>query len=268
MDLTRADHVVGSTGSDMINRLERWYRVLATGIGFLVFGVLVLFLSVMIWCSPRVEEARRHSRRKQRLASLAFRAFLGFLYEIGVFRKLEFRGLDRIPRDESCVFVSNHPTLLDPVVLLSVLGPADCILKEKHMSFFAVISRWFNYIPDQSSTELFDECVDRLEDGHSLMLFPERTRSPEGGLRPFSRVPAQVCLAADCPVVPVLIEVNHHAFGKDQAWYEVPPEPLHMRVTFFDPHKPDVRGRFSAASRTCVDAWERFYERHLPVESL
>ncbi len=252
----------------MIDRIERWYRMLATAIGFLVFGVLVLFLSIMIGCSPRVEEGRRHSVRKQRLASFVFRYFLGFLYWIGVFRDLEFRGVDRIPRDEPCVFISNHPTLLDPVILLSVVGPADCIVKEKHMAFFTFICRWFNHIPDRTSTELFDECVERLKEGRNLLLFPERTRSPEGGLRPFSRVPAQVCLASECEVVPMLIELNHHAFGKDQSWYDVPPEPLRVRVSIFEPHSPRVDGRFSVASRKCVDAWERFYERRVPVELL
>lgn len=250
-----------------MSRLFRWYRILATGIGFLVFGIGLFAFSLLLLCTPR-RRVVCSSRRKQKFASSAMSLFLDFLRTICVIDEVEYEGRVHLPDENGYAVIANHPTLLDPVFMMAVLGPVDCIVKDKHTPFFGILGRWLHYIPDQSSTALFEQCVERIEQKRNLLLFPEQTRSPEGGLQSFSRVPAQVCLASDCLVIPVLIECNHHAFGRDQSWYEVPPDPLRVRVTFFDPYRPEFYGRFSEQSRKLTDQWETIYRDFLPVESL
>ncbi len=250
----------------VFRRLFRWYRVPATGLCFLVFGLGAMIFSLLLLITPKGKsrEARDASRRNmQEFTSLAFRAFLTFMWGVGILGRLEYRGLDNLPENEPCVIVANHPTLIDPVMLIGAIGKVDCIMKDKHMKIFGVIARHLGYIQDTDSIGLFDECEKRIRDGHRLLLFPERTRSPAYGLRDFSRVPAQVTIGAGCKLVPVLIDYNYQTLRRDQSWYDVPPEPMELTVTFFEPFKPELDGSFSEQSRKLTNRLKAFYREQL-----
>lgn len=63
-------------------------------------------------------------------------------------------------------------------------------------------------IPNDAGTAFIERAQDCFEEGCSLMIFPEGTRSPKGGLRNFSLGAAQVALRKGVPVVKVLVTCN------------------------------------------------------------
>ena len=60
--------------------------------------------------------------------------------------------------------------------------------------------------------------VERLRAGHSVVVYPEGTRTPAEGLRPFQRGAAHIALRAGCDVVPVCITVTPRALMQGQGW--------------------------------------------------
>jgi 1-acyl-sn-glycerol-3-phosphate acyltransferase len=53
-------------------------------------------------------------------------------------------------------------------------------------------------------------------------MFPEGTRSPEAGLRPFRAGAAHIASRAGVPVVPVLVRCDPPTLLRGDAWWKVP----------------------------------------------
>src|SRR5206468_133932 len=82
-----------------------------------------------------------------------------------------------------------HPSLIDIVLLLARLPQADCIVKTAARTnpFMRGIVTSTGYLANDHGDVLVDACADRIRRGRSVVLFPEGTRSPRGGLGRFQR---------------------------------------------------------------------------------
>ena len=109
------------------------------------------------------------------------------------------------------VVIANHPSLLDVVILISLIPNANCIVKGSLVQnkFISLIIRNL-YIPN---TLPFDEQLERakksmLEDGNNLIIFPEGTRSKPGEPWYFKKGAARFALYANADVVPIYFGGN------------------------------------------------------------
>ncbi len=257
---------MGRFWNNLISKLDRGWRIFGTGLSFLVFygmGILVS-LPVKLHASV-ISEDQVDYRNRQRLVGGAFRLFRGFMKGVGVIRDVDYYGDEHIPEDEPFVLVANHPTLIDVINLVGRVPVVDCVVKKKiwNSPFMGSIVQAADYIPEEYSVSLFEDCVERVNQGRSILIFPEGTRSPKNGLREFSRVVAQVALETRCKIVPAIIECNHSTLRRDQAWYEVPPEALHVTITFCQPWDVTPGDSFASETRRLTDRLRTFYEKKL-----
>jgi len=165
--------------------------------------------------------------------------------------------------------VANHPTLLDAVFLISLMPRADCIVKADILSnpFMRSVARCTGYLSNELQEELIEACAERLRSGRSLVLFPEGTRSPKGGLGPFQRGAAHVALASGVSLRPVVIRCDPPGLMRGQKWYDVADRGLEISLECEEPihvpeSPPDGRGRGAAARRVTAELRD-FYAKRL-----
>lgn len=112
------------------------------------------------------------------------------------------------------VYMANHQSLFDIPVLIATL-PGQSRFMAKRSLFLIPFFGWAlwvgGFIPvdrrDRSrASEAFAAAGDRLRHGHSVVIFPEETRSRDGGLLPFQRGGFLVALKNRAPIVPVGIQ--------------------------------------------------------------
>jgi len=122
-------------------------------------------------------------------------------------------GLERAPRDRPCVYVSNHQSMVDILALFSTRIPFKWVSKVENFYVpFLGWNMWLNryvalkrgHLP--SIMRMVRTCNARLEEGDSLFVFPEGTRSTDGELRSFFRGAFRIAVRNRVPVVPMLIE--------------------------------------------------------------
>ena len=145
----------------------------------------------------------------------------------GALRIAEVQGLERLRRGGGCVVIANHRTLLDVLVLLSLVPEASCLLKPVKkapgaggrttlpafwMPFITAPFSLLGYVPMPSTWDdrealrrTIDRCRDRLSEGRPLIIFPEGTRSPDGHLLPFRDLAFRLAREGGVPVVPVVL---------------------------------------------------------------
>ncbi len=223
-----------------MRKLNYYWRVLATGLSFSTFGLGSLLLGA-VWFRllARIEpDAAELERRTQLGVSLTFGAFLRMMSILGVarFQFCDMHNLDMNPSADGKgrLIIANHPTLIDVIALISNMPNVQCIVKHELFSNFFVSPAvtGANYIRnDEDPEKLTQDCIDAINMGKSIVVFPEGTRTPASNKMKFHRGFAAVACATQCEIAPVAITVNHRTLMKGVPWYRVPPEKLSMTLT-------------------------------------
>lgn len=109
------------------------------------------------------------------------------------------------------VVMANHASYFDVLAMLAVLpGQYRFVAKRSlfHIPIFGWSLRAGGFIPvdrkDRSrAKEIWAAAGDRLRRGHSVLFYPEGTRSPDGRVHPFQRGAFLVALHTGAPILPV-----------------------------------------------------------------
>jgi 1-acyl-sn-glycerol-3-phosphate acyltransferase len=181
----------------------------------------------------------------------------------------EILGTDRLTdlaaqeRPPALIFTPNHHSHLDTGLMirsvpatwrhkLVVAAAADYFFDKKWKAALSALS--LNAIPidreltGRTSSDLIKSLID---DGYSLVIYPEGGRSPDGWGQDFKGGAAYLSARTGAPVVPVFIDGTGAIFGKGMKR----PKPGRTRVVFGAPlHSEDGEStrRFSARIEAAV----------------
>jgi 1-acyl-sn-glycerol-3-phosphate acyltransferase len=246
-----------------------YWRALRTGLAFGAFGAGALVVTFVVIPFLRlVAGGPQLPRRVQRVVHGGFRLFEWFVGVLGLVR-ISRIGFERLGHRCPQLIVANHPTLIDVVLLVASLPQADCIVKKAawRNPYFRGVAREAGYIPNDQGDTLVDTCVARLSEGRTLLLFPEGTRSPLGGLGRLQRGAAHVALRSRVPLVPVVITCDPPTLMKGQKWYDVPAQVPRLTLAVGDPIDPaDFVGRGTSlpvAARHLTGVIRAAFERRI-----
>lgn len=215
----------------LLARLFYVWRIAATGLGFVVFGVggILLALSIVVLTRlPFVGTARNLLAR--RMISDVFRFYIGFLVLCRLLT-YEVRGRERL-KDKGQFIVANHPSLLDVVFLISLIRHANCVVKGALLRnpFTRGPITAASYVMNDSEN-FIEECAMSLARHDSLIVFPEGTRTQSDQSFKFLRGAANVALRAGHDITPIVIRCSPPTLRKGEKWVQVPSAPPHFTIT-------------------------------------
>jgi 1-acyl-sn-glycerol-3-phosphate acyltransferase len=214
----------------IIHKLAYAWRLFATGFSFFIFGLGGLLLWGLVFPVLSVLPANRLQRisRGQRVVHYSFYLFIGLMHRIGVLT-YEVNGLEKLNRAGQLV-LANHPTLVDVVFLLSRIKQANCIVKDSlwHNPFMRSAILNAGYISNGDPEKMIAECVDWLQAGGSMIIFPEGTRSVPNKACHFQRGAAAIALQANTIVTLVTISCSPSTLTKAEPWYQIPERRFHL----------------------------------------
>lgn len=102
-----------------------------------------------------------------------------------LFYNFKIEGWENIPKKEGLIIASNHRSYADPVLVsMPVRKPVTYMAKEElfENKLFAAFIRGLGAFPVKRGAgdmKVIDDCVERLESGKNVVIFPEGTRSKE-----------------------------------------------------------------------------------------
>jgi 1-acyl-sn-glycerol-3-phosphate acyltransferase len=124
--------------------------------------------------------------------------------------RVHVRGLENLEKlgGRGCVFVSNHRSHFDIAAILGFVPGITRFTAKKELfrePVLGLVMRTMGMVPvDREHPE---KAIERLRtlraDGHSLVFFPEGTRSRDGVLGPFKKGAFVTALELGLPIVPI-----------------------------------------------------------------
>ncbi len=135
--------------------------------------------------------------------------------------KVRITGRDKIARGKPCVMVANHQSGADIMVLFGLHVPFKWVAKQglfviPFIGWNMYLSR---YIPiersqGRSKLRMMDRAAKALQEGNSVMMFPEGTRSPDGRIHPFKSGAFRLAFETQCDVQPIMVHGTARAVKK------------------------------------------------------
>jgi len=241
--------------------IDRAWRVFATGLCFATFGIGGVLLGVVLFPLMRLAVQGRERRVQFARAVIhrLFRFFVGMMRVTGVL-SVEVHGGARL-HGSGQLILANHPTLIDVVLLMSLVERSDCIVKGAlaRNPFTRGPVRAAGFVFNDSTEGLIDDCVSSVRTGNNLIIFPEGTRtSPTEPMRLHSGA-ARVAVHGELDITPVRIRCTPPTLAKGEKWWRVPARRAHFRIEVDEPI-PVARFLGSAPSHTLA---ARRLNRHL-----
>jgi 1-acyl-sn-glycerol-3-phosphate acyltransferase len=221
-----------------VQQLDQTWRLIGTALGFLIFGIGALAISVVVFPAIHLVAPSRQlaHRRCQYIVHLSFRLFIWF---VGVLRIISYQviGAEKLKGCAGRVIIANHPSLLDVVFIVSLVPQAKCVVKKAAWSnpFHWGVLRATGYIQSSAPEELIEACATALRNDDNLIIFPEGTRTVPGRSMQLRRGAAAVISRSDRPFVPLVITCVPAAFTKAEKWYRIPPRRAHFTISVGEP---------------------------------
>ena len=232
------------------NRLLYCYRVLGKWFSFLIFGIgtLILVFPVLPVMMLLFHPRRNFQRRARRLVSRSFRVFIFMMRILGLVR-LESPCRRILNSTEGKIIVANHPSLLDVVMLISLIPNADVIVRGSLLENIIVsgVIRRLYILNNLDFERLAASCAESLGMGNCLVIFPEGTRTPRGGQMRLRKGAARISLLTGAEIIALHIGgTDKYGLGK------------HDPFTAFNPvsryeYQIDIRGRIRPDQYTGLD---------------
>jgi 1-acyl-sn-glycerol-3-phosphate acyltransferase len=221
--------------------LNYCWRWLGTASSFAVFGIggLVLGTTVLPLISLCVRDRERRLHAIRRVIGASMRWFVIYMHRIGV---LHYRvdGLENVDPHANYLILANHPSLIDVVFLLAYFPTADCVIKGALLKsvFVQSLLRAADYIPNTDPGDFVVSTVERLQNGHSVVLFPEGTRTTPGESLDFKVGAAAIAIRSGCRCLPVFIHCQPATLNKSNRWYHVPKHRVFLHLAVQEPLAP------------------------------
>lgn len=174
---------------------------------FLVVALPTLFVpAALVWVLTVPFDRRRV------LFHLYTSWWASFLLWVNPLWTVEVTGRELIPWRSSAVIVSNHLSLIDILVLFLLYRPFKWVSKVENFKLPVIgwVMRMNRYVPlvrgnRDSVVAMMQMCRDYLEDGTSVLIFPEGTRSETRELMPFKDGAFRLAMETGRPIIPVLV---------------------------------------------------------------
>lgn len=161
---------------------------------------------------------------------------------------LEYYGEDRVPDSGPVIIAGNHPSYLDPVLIILALDRRVFFMawdKLFSVPLLGGLIRAMGAFPVRLGTRdpnAYEAARDILKAGKALGIFPEAGRTVEGPMNPLKTGTARLAIETGAPIVPVTIT------GAFDAWPSSRRLPWPRKITV-KYHTPIVLDPVESAAR-------------------
>ncbi len=171
---------------------------------------------------------------------------------------IEIEGREHLRHQQATVFVFNHQSLLDSLVLAHLLRNDVVAFCKKEMASHPLVGSLLRQMDtvfvdrnEKNQGAVLQQALALLAGGRSLVIAPEGTRSTLGEIQPFKHGAFYLARKAGVPLVPIVLHNVKDALPKGGLLIR----PATIRVTVLPPVMPGAIKSVREACRTVEDQY-------------
>jgi 1-acyl-sn-glycerol-3-phosphate acyltransferase len=185
-----------------------------------IYFYFSLFFTLILK-TPKLNKLKKEKGKIQQLeyyrqASLFTKSWAQNLLKIAG-AEVSILGTKNIPQDEAILFVSNHQGNFDIPLCLSSLNKDIGFVSKTELLKVPFISTWMQEVgcifmdrtDMRQSAKCILEGIETLKSGHSLVVFPEGTRSKSGTMSEFKHGAFKLATKPKVTIVPITINGSY-----------------------------------------------------------
>ena len=153
----------------------------------------------------------------------------------------EISGSQNSPTGESVIYVANHRSSIDAILLLSVLPPTSLLIKARHVRKpgYACLVRFFDFVPIAAGAfsrllQSMDKCRSLLAAGRNLLIFPEGMRASFATLMPFADFTFRLAVERGTPIIPIVLQSDQPFLNREKGSF-FPKQIVRFSIRFLEP---------------------------------
>jgi 1-acyl-sn-glycerol-3-phosphate acyltransferase len=226
--------------------------------GLLFFALFCLSWSLAASVVRHLLPHRISVRIGQYAIMLVFRTYLLVVRASGLV-KFDLSELDTLRDQHPLIITTNHPSLIDVVLIGSRLPRIVCVLKAALLDnpLLGGGASMAGYIRNDSLVNMIRQSTAALNEGAQLLIFPEGTRTVTQPVNPFKGGFGLIAKKAPAPVQTVFIEASSSFLCKGWSFFKKPEFPLVYKVRLGE--RFEVTGDVKAF----VSDLEAYYRREM-----
>lgn len=138
--------------------------------------------------------------------------------------RLEVRGIEHIPREGGVLFVSNHVSFLDPVIVGSASSREIHYMARSNAfdipGLGKLIAAYNAYPVNRGAPDLgaLRKTISLLKNGNAVLIFPEGTRSVDGTLGKARDGASFIAHRSGVPTIPVFHSGAERVLPRNSKW--------------------------------------------------
>lgn len=187
----------------------RIYRGLLVILEMSLFAIGALVIGWVIF--PILALRYKGSERRRKFASIIHNSWKFFIFVMEKSKEIKVNITGGSLADiKGKVVVASHPSLIDIILLIGNMPNSLCLVKNGILKnpFMSNIVKSL-YIINDIDPEVFQKsCLDALNEGYNIIIFPTGTRTLPGEDVKIHKGAAQIAIASGVDIVPIKIQTD------------------------------------------------------------
>lgn len=184
-------------------------------IGLIMF--LIIFLRLYFFVLERIKSSEKYNESLYKVANGWANHILKV---IGI--SVSVKGIENLP-EGNCLVVSNHQSNSDFLILMAKLNKHMGFMAKKEMLKLHIVGSWMKAIhcvfidreDIRESLKAINKGIDNIENGYSMVVFPEGTRSKSHNLGEFKKGSMKMATKTTVPIVPIVLDNTFKVFEEN-----------------------------------------------------
>ncbi len=205
-----------------------------TIIWFIYFAVYFICLTPYMFYIKSLVKKGQEEKAEEKMNPVIIKWATQLMRLAGV--KVHVQGKENILTNEPCVFVSNHQGNFDIPVLLTSLDKPHGFIAKMETKKIPLVSTWMTLLhclfldrkDARSAVASLNNGIALLKEGHSLIIFPEGTRSRGNEMGEFKLGAFSIAAKAKVPVVPIRVEGSYKAMEANKMF--IKPTNVYVKI--------------------------------------
>ena len=205
-------------------------------IWYLYFFISLLFKAITLLRVKHLE----NKGETEKMEALVHRATAswaeGLLNVAGA--KVNVHGLENLPKDKNVLYIGNHQGNFDIPTYISKIPGLKGFVAKIEVEKIPGIYKWMQYMHcvfmDRSSLRKSSEAIVKginiLKEGHSLVIFPEGTRSKGISMGEFKSGSFKLATKSKVPIVPITISGSYKLMEANKKKWMLKPSTVDLYI--------------------------------------